>query len=703
MTAASRGTLTSTSGHPKVSTHHLSRLAYIYIRQSTPKQVSHNRESQLYQRQLSERAKALGWSEERIRVIDTDLAQSGRDSSYRAGFQELVAEVSLGHVGIIFGYEVSRLARNNRDWYHLLDLSAVFDTLIADNDGIYHPRTYNDRLLLGLKGTMSEAELHLLRQRLEAGRLNQVKRGAYRQRLPTGLVRRPDGWVEKDPDVQVQHALELIFTQFEVLGTCRKVRRYCRRENLLIPRRKMTDECRGEVIWKVASDSAIYDILCNPAYAGAFAYGRKQIDPIRHKPGQPASGKIRRPLEQWLHVEQDAYPAYISWEQYLENQERLRQNATTFEENKRKARGAPREGAALLQGLVICGCCGHRMRVSYKTSHRYACAGLSRTVATGYCMSLNGASIDEVVTRAFFDALRPAQLDALDAVLADQRREHARLDQQWQERLNRAHYEARLAARQYQAVNPDNRLVAAELERRWELRLRELTQTEEDYHHFRQRPAVKSLPEGLKQQFSRISETLPDLWPSLTSAQRKELLRSLIDQVILKRDAVDKLEVKIVWVSGHYSVDYARPPVLRQNEMANHEALVERVHQLWQAGFSDDHITAELNQQGFRSARSKKLQLLTVQKIRRRHGWYAVLQRCRDAHEVDGCLTAKGLAAQLGLTSCWVLKRINNGVIDSKYVTRHAQGNVFLIHNDPELIAQLRQSLPKNFKPREVL
>jgi DNA invertase Pin-like site-specific DNA recombinase len=238
-----------------------------------------------------------------------------------------VAELSLGHVGIVFGYEASRLARNNADWYHLLDLAALFNTLIADNDGIYDPRFYNDRLLLGLKGTMSEAELYLLRQRLDAGRMNQVKRGAYRQRLPTGYIRLPDGTVVKDPDDQVRHVLDLLFTQFDQLGSANKVMRYLRRQKILLPRRQNAGPQANQLLWKEASESAIIDMLHNPTYAGVFAYGRRQVDPTLRQPGRPASGRRRQPMSEWLHLQQDAYPAYITWEQYLANQERIEQNS----------------------------------------------------------------------------------------------------------------------------------------------------------------------------------------------------------------------------------------------------------------------------------------------------------------------------------------------------------------------------------------
>jgi DNA invertase Pin-like site-specific DNA recombinase len=329
-----------------ITTRHLSRQAYVYVRQSSPHQVQHHRESQHNQYALVQRAIALGWVPEHVQVIDADLGQSGQDGR-RRGFQELVAEVSLGHVGIVLAYEASRLARSNADWYALLDLATVVGTLIGDADGVYDPRSYNDRLLLGLRGMFSEAELHLLRLRLEAGRRRQLERGTYQQQLPTGLVRLPDGRVVKDPDQQVQRTLALVFERFARLGSCQRVLRSLRDDGVLLPRWQTCGPQQGELVWKRPSDAALYDVLRNPAYAGAFVYGRHGRHP-QWRPGQPER-LTRRPMEAWI-IQRDAYPAYVSWEQYLANQARLANNASRFAQ---RSQGAPRSGAALLAGLVV--------------------------------------------------------------------------------------------------------------------------------------------------------------------------------------------------------------------------------------------------------------------------------------------------------------------------------------------------------------
>ncbi|MEP0763086.1 MAG: recombinase family protein, partial [Chloroflexota bacterium] len=440
---------------------------------------------------------------------------SARSSAYRDGFQELVTEVSLGHVGVLFGWQVSRVARNNTDWYTLLDLAALRNTLIADIDGVYDLRQYNDRLLLGLKGTISEAELYLLRQRLDAGRMSQVRRGAYRQHLPTGLVRLPDGTVVKDPDDQVRHAIELVFAKFEELGSCSKVMRYLRDAGVLLPRWQRAGLYKGQLLWKRPTAAAILDMIHNPAYAGAFAYGRKQLDYTQHDPGRPATGRLKKPLSEWLHLQQDVYPAYIGWEQYLVNQEQLRENAFNHAHRSQGAQGAARRGSALLQGLAVCGHCGCRLSVVYKRRHLYCCNAKNRHFGGANCLSMPGPPVEVVVVRAFFEAIQPAQLDVLEAVLVDQQADYDRLVQQWQERLKRAQYEAQLAQRQYDAVDPDNRLVAAELERRWEAKLLQLQETQEAYARFQQSATHAELSAELRAQFQNISETLPDLWPQL--------------------------------------------------------------------------------------------------------------------------------------------------------------------------------------------
>lgn len=681
------------SASSKITPAHLQRLAFIYVRQSSPKQVAQNKESQQYQYQLRQRAIELGWAAERVRVIDSDLGRSGSEASRRGGFQELVAEVSLGHAGIVFGYEVSRLARNNQDWYHLLDLAAVFGTLIADSDGVYDPRQYNDRLLLGLKGTMSEAELHLLRQRLDAGRLNQVKRGAYHQNLPTGYIRLPDDTVVKDPDDQVRHVIELVFHKFAELGSVGKVIRFLRQNQILLPRRQCAGPQAHILLWKVASESAVVDLLHNPAYAGAFVYGRRQTDATLRQAGCPASGKRRAALADWVEVQQGAYPAYITWEQYLANQDRIHQNGLRFVEQREKAQGIERNGAGLLQGMVVCGHCGHHLHTVYKSTPRYICTGLVRTAPVKCaCNSVRAPLVDEVVVQAFFEALQPAQLDALAQLLAKQQADRHLIDRHWQEQVRRAQYEAQLAQRQYDAVDPANRLVAAELERRWEDKLQHQRQAEEDYRHFQQTPASLVIPAGLREAFQALQRCLPELWPHLTRAQQKRLLRSLIKIVIIRHPAADQVEIRIVWMSGYYTDLQRLTPIHSEQDVSNYSNLVQRIQELSQTSATDDQIAAQLSAEGFHSARSELVTARTVQKIRLARHWYHPVERLRGAIQVNGCWTVLGLAQRLGVNDSTIYRFMTiKEVIPPKVVEREPQTGRYLIRADPELLDRLQQ------------
>lgn len=683
------------TGHLKITTVHLQRLAVVYIRQSSGKQVRQHQESQFNQRALVQRAEALGWHPQRIQVLDGDLGQSGASTEGRDDFKALAAEVALGHVGIVFGWEVSRLARNNADWYHLLDLSALFGTLIADIEGIYDPRLYNDRLLLGLKGTMSEAELHMLRQRLNAGRLSKVARGEYVQHLPTGLIRLPDNRVVKDPDDQVRHVIELIFTKFAELGSCQKVLRFFKQQAILLPRHQTSGFHKGELLWKKPSAAAIYDILRNPAYAGAFAYGRRPKEPTRQIPGRHATGVVRKPMEEWIHLQQDAYPAYITWDGYLTNQALLHDNAVQQAERLSRGAGSPRAGAGLLQGLATCGECGHMMRVAYKPGVRYLCNGLSKEFAEPMCAHLDGLSVEQAVVEAFFAAIQPAQLDALAALSAQRQQERAQVERHWKEQIQRATYEAHLARRRYEAVDPANRLVAAELERRWEEALLTLRTTQEGAERFRQEITVPDLDPELRHQLEHIAQALPELWASgrFTNEHKKLLLRSLIARVILSRIAPDRVEVKIVWVSGHFSIAYVTPPIHRQADISRYTEMVARLHDLWEVGKNDADIATILTEEGFHSARSSHVTPATVLKIRNQHQWVSNYHKHRLADKVDGHWTIHGLCRELGIDKDWLYRRIYSGALCAPDVIRKPPYGNYLIRSDPELIERLRQEV----------
>ncbi len=672
----------TTSMPDKIAAHHRERLAYVYIRQSTPKQVRENRAGQENQYALVERACALGWPLDRVCVIDADLGLSGQDRE-RPGFQELVAAVSLGRVGLILAYEASRLARNNADWYTLLDLAAVVGALIADAEGVYDPHSYNDRLMLGLRGILSEAELHVLRLRMDAGRQRQIERGTYRQHLPTGLVRLEDGRVVKDPDLQVQRTIALIFARFEQLGSCQKVMRSLRDEGIFVPRRQRGGLHAGLLLWRKPTQAALADLLHNPAYAGAFVYGREGPNPDC-RPGH--ARRIRRPVEEWTVIHQAVYPAYISWEQFMANQTRLADNASTFAQ---RARGAPRDGAALLAGLVVCGRCGYQMRVAYKPQRRYTCTALAAAYGGATCLHVDGASLEAAVVETFFAALAPAELDLLEEVLAAQQADHARLAQQYTDQVTRAEYEARLAQRQYQAVDPDNRLVASELERRWELALRAVVDAREAAERFATQPPVPQLPPLLKEQLRDIGHHLPALWGSgqLTAAQQKELVRSLIRRVIVTRPVPDTVEARVVWVSGAVTALTVHPPILRAADVSNYEEFVAQVLRLGAEGYQDREIAERLTAAGFRAPRSSAITAALVASIRHARGQISLTEQFKTQVKVDGQWTVYGLAQELAVHRNWLYARIRRGTIPA---TRHPVTGHYLIPDDPGLLDLLR-------------
>jgi DNA invertase Pin-like site-specific DNA recombinase len=679
--------LTSTT--EKITPRHLEQGAVVYVRQSSPKQLRQNRESQRNQYGLVQRAMDLGWIPQRVRVIDADLGTSGQDGQ-REGFRDLVAAVSLGRVGLILAYEASRLARSNADWYTLLDLAAVVGTLIADADGVYDPRAYNDRLLLGLRGMLSEAELHWLQLRLEAGRMRQVERGAYRQHVPTGLVRLPDGRVMKDPDQQIEGMISLVFSRFHALGSCQKVLRSLRGDGLLLPRHQTSGLYAGQLVWKKPSDAALYDMLRNPAYAGAFVYGRFAPHPDR-RPGQRAR-RVRRRLEDWPVIRHDAYPAFITWAEFVANQARLSDNASRFTH---RTRGAVRQGTALLVGLVVCGRCGRQMRVGYKPQIRYFCSALSQAYGEGSCLNLDGPSVEAAVVRAFFEAIQPAELDVLDEVLAERRADHERVARQHADRVARAAYDVRLARRQYDAVDPDNRLVAGELEHRWELALRAEVEAREGAARFATEPSEPRLDPSLRAQLQDVGRSLPALWVNdrLTAAQKKDLLRALVRRIILTRPRPDTIEIKIVWISGAFSVLEAHPPIWRSASLTDYDRLVARVLELAAAGHQDRAIARHLAAEGFRSARNPNgVTTRLVGSIRRDHGQASLTEQFRCIDMLDGKWTIWGLARALGAHRNWLYKRIAWGTLKSE---RHPTTGHYLIPDQPGLLEQLRAQLPR--------
>lgn len=586
----------------KIRENHLAKLAVVYVRQSSPRQVLEHRESTELQYKLRDRAVQLGWNAERVLVVDDDLGKSGATAEGRLGFQRLLAEIGLDHVGIVFGIEMSRLARSCKDWYQLIELCAVFGSLLADQDGLYEPRDYNDRLLLGLKGTMSEAELHMLRCRMDQGRRNKASRGELFTTMPGGYVEQSDGEVTFDADQQVQATLRLVLEKFDELGSGRAVLRYLRESNILLPRRRQKDTNPSHLRWHVATAARVYDILHNPIYAGAYAYGRRQMDPRRKKPGRAGTGRVTMPMERWHELQKDRLPAYITWEQYLTNQERLEQNRpgkTTL--------GAPRQGTALLAGLVVCSCCRRRMFVQYGDKPhrpRYMCSYDHRVLDGSKKRSLAARALDQLVSEQVMHAVEPAVLELSLHVAEDVSRDRKRATALWKQKLERARYQVELARRRYQAVDPDNRLVAAELESQWEQALLSQHEAQEDYDRF-QIDQPLSLSAEEHEQIQALAHDLPLLWNAETTPVqiRQEIVRQLVEKIEVTVQDHERLDVTIHWVGGFTSQHEVVRPVGRFEQLENYDGLVNRIAELRDQGLKIREIADQLNNDGYRTPR----------------------------------------------------------------------------------------------------
>jgi DNA invertase Pin-like site-specific DNA recombinase len=661
---------------------HLLRLAVVYVRQSSPHQALTNQESLQLQYNLQDRARAAGWDLSQIRVIDTDLGRSGRTSQGRQGFQELVALVNQEQVGIIFAYDVTRLARNCTDWYQLLDLCGYRHCLVGDQDGIYDPATPNGRLILGLKGLIAELELHTLRARLTAGLLNKARRGELALSLPIGLVRDALGRVFKHPDQEVQARLALVFTTFlRVQAACQVVRAFNDQE-LLLPRRDRF----GDLVWRRPTVPAILAILKNPAYAGAFVYGRTRAVPRANAPQQRVQKPL--PMADWKVCHRDKYPAYIDWDTFERIQAMVRDNHSEYDRN--KTRGVPRRGKALLHGIVYCGECGHKMVVQYKRGTRYLCNYLRQQYQVPVCQNLPADPIDAHVVQAFLDVLSPVELDLYTQAVAALRQEEEQVQRARQQQLERLRYQARLAERQFHQADPDNRLVTAELERRWEAALRELKDAEENCRRAQQQaPATESLSPEDRDAFLRAGQKVPELWRQdlLAPQQQKAFLRCLVDKVIVHRAAPDLLRVRIIWRGGATTTAALPVTVGSLARLSRAPEMQKKILELAKAGQTDEEIAALLTREGHRSPHHPTVLPSTVRLLRLRH---RLLRERRQSHprRIPGHLTVPQVARAAEITPHWIYDRIHNGTIR---VTRDRKTRLYLFPDGPKTITLFKQ------------
>lgn len=584
----------------KVRDRHWERLAIVYIRQSSPQQVLENRESRERQYALAAFARQFGWPADRVLVIDEDQGVSGKRSENRSGFQRLLTEVTLGHVGLVLGLELSRLARSSKDWHHLVEVCAVFDTLLYDQDGFYDANDSNDRLLLGMKGAMSEYELITLRNRLERGRDNKASRGELFLHLPIGYVKSPSGEAVQEPDEQARGVVQLVFDKFEELGTVWRVFCYLKQSKIQLGFRCLRGPNRGQLEWRRPTHNRILAILRHPIYAGAYAYGFHR--PGRKNPvsGQVEGGKWFLSPDEIRVLIQDRVPAYISWEQYLANQRRLDENRSFP-----GSQGAARAGRALLSGLIVCRRCGHRMRVGYHPGKRkkphYWCNTHLLEEREQPCFGLKAPAVDELVAQQVLRALEPAAVELSLRAGTDIERERERLHRGWRQRLERAQYDSQRAERQYQSVEPENRLVARTLEQRWEESLRQQRRLQEEYDRFLAATPA-SLSDADAQRIRAAAENISSLWhaAATTAQDRKAIVRCLVDRVVVDVEPrSEHVDVTIHWHGGFTSQHQVVRPVGCYTQLRDYDLLISRIKTLHQEGKTAPAIADRLNQEGF--------------------------------------------------------------------------------------------------------
>jgi DNA invertase Pin-like site-specific DNA recombinase len=633
----------------KITQQHLQRAAYLYVRQSTLRQVLENTESTKRQYGLKERAKTLGWSEAQVVVIDCDLGQSGASTADRAGFQRLAAEVSLGRAGIVMGLEVSRLARNSADWHRLLEICALTQTLILDEDGLYDPGNFNDRLLLGLKGTMSEAELHFIRARLRGGVISKAKRGELRLALPVGLVYDGDQHVVLDPDRQVQQAVRYFFVTFKRTGAATATVRQFRREGLLFPRHPVGGQ--GELLWKPLSHSTALHLLHNPRYAGAFYYGSTKC-------WKDITGKVRRkmlPLEEWPYLIKDAHPGYLCWEDFLENLERLRNNA--------QARGITpgghpaREGPALLQGIVLCGKCGQPMGAHYVRQKAgevpyYTCHRAHFNRGESICQSIPGRVVDQAVGNLVVESVTPK---ALELVLAVQSELEVRLkeaDQLRRQQVERAQYEADQARLRYMRVDPNNRLVADNLETLWNDKLKSLTQAQEECERGRLNDQQKMTNEQ-RQQILKLAEDFPRLWqdPKTSHRDRKRMMRLVVEDATLKRSE-RAVGVHLRFKGGAIKELHLPLPLPACEARKTKSEIVRKVNELLDT-YDEGQVAEKLNTDGLKSSCGHAFTRARICRLCETHKLSSRTERLRQRGYLRGGEMARLLGVHWGALPYW--------------------------------------------------
>jgi DNA invertase Pin-like site-specific DNA recombinase len=685
---------------PKLRPWHLDREAVVYVRQSTPQQVTDHKESTARQYALADRAVALGWTRDRVTTIDDDLGKSGQSIEGRPGFQRLLAEVALDRVGLILGLEMSRLARSCKDWHQLLELCGRYRVLLADADGVYDPTEHSDRLLLGLHGVMNEAELHVLKQRMYQGKLNKARRGELLSTPPIGYVRSATGEWGIDPDEQVQAVVRLIFDQFDREATMHGLLRSLVHHQVRNPVRSRGGPSRGQLEWRRPNRATLQNLLRHPCYAGAYRFGHRPTDPRKKQPGRPTTGKLIRRPEDCLVLIRDRLPAYITWERFVANQQRLTANRTLP-----GTPGAPRNGPAVLAGLVRCGRCGRRMVVRYsgpRSRPSYACTRGSADYAEPLCQGLsNGAALDELVARQLLAAVQPAALEASLAAAAGVERQRAELARQWQLRRERAAFEVGRAARQYQACDPENRLVGRELERRWEEALKTQRQLDDEYGRF-VRSAPAELSDTALSSIRGLAADLPAVWSAATTtpADRQRVARLLLERAVVTVDkASERVDVALHWVGGAVRSHTLTRAVRRYDQHSDYPRLTARLRVLCGEGQTAATIAQRLTAEGFhppkrtaRFTRDMVPRLIGQLGFQRREPHGSRVGLGRDEYRPGG------LAVRLGINRDTVCRWVKVGWV----TVRRDENNHRVIWADADELKRLRalHQLPRTWANR---
>ncbi|MEU5431650.1 recombinase family protein [Streptomyces olivoreticuli] len=692
----------------KVQSWHLDRLAVVYVRQSTPQQVIDHAESTRLQYGLTQRAVDLGWAPSRVLVIDEDLGHSASGLVDRPGFQRLVSEVGLDHVGLVLGVEMSRLARSGREWHQLLELCALAGALLADPDGVYDPSEHNDRLLLGLKGTISEAELHLIKQRMWNGRIGKARRGELAMPLPVGYLRLTDGQVVKDPDEQVQTVVRLVFDLFDELELINGVLRFLVDHGIQMGIRAREGPEKGLLVWRRPSRTLIQNMLRHPAYAGIYVYGRSRTDPRRRVPGRPCTGRVRKPREDWLVCLPGMLPAYIGMEQH-------ERNLTRIEANRAHAlsMGALRDGPALLAGLIHCGRCGTRMTVHYQRGQggklwpKYECSRLKADYGGELCQQLSGACLDRFVTALLLAAIAPAAIEVSLAAAEQTQHRRQEVDRIWHQRLERADYAVDRARRQYQLAEPENRLVVRELERSWESALAGRQQLSEEYDRFAAaRP--RSLTAAEREQIRALAGDLPALWQASTTtdSDRKRLMRHLIEKIrVTVLGDSERVTVQVTWAGGHQTDGEVVRPVGRLDQLSYFPQLAARARELAAAGHAAPAIAKTLNAEGFRPPKRREhFGAQGVRELLRELGCISQQERSlrRKAQPLGPDeWWPSDLAREIGMPRVTLFGWITHGWVTARRQPDRRRS--WVIHADPVEVERLRRlhRLPRGHGARQ--